>query len=114
MRGDGACWISTSGGEGEESTGIGDSGGGGGGGGVATFWRFVLALVPLAPFLFGWLDWGASTPWRLAFADALVCCSNKKEFMNTNVADVKVIGISKKGLTNCLESLSQSGSSYRL
>ena len=68
----------------------------GGGGGVATFWRFVPALVPLAPFLFGWLDWGASAPWLLAFADALVCCSNKKEFMNTNVTDVKVIRINEE------------------
>jgi len=67
----------------------------------------------LAPFLFGWLDWGASAPWRLAFADALVCCSNKKGFMSINVADIKVIGINEKGLTNCLESLCQSGSGYR-
>jgi hypothetical protein len=36
------------------------------------------------PFLFGWLDWGASAPWRLAFADAPVCCNNKKEFMSTD------------------------------
>jgi hypothetical protein len=50
----------------------------------------------LAPFLFGWLDWGASVPWLLAFADALVCCSNKKEFMNTNVTVVKVIGINEE------------------
>ena len=36
-------------GEGEDSTGMGDTGGGGG---VATFWRLVCALVLLAPFLF--------------------------------------------------------------
>ena len=24
------------------------------------FWPFVPALAPLVPFLFGWLDWGAS------------------------------------------------------
>ena len=76
-----------SGGEGEDSTGMGDTGGGGG---VATFWRFVSALVLLAPFLFYRLDWGASAPWLLVFADALVCCNNKEEFVNTNVADMKV------------------------
>jgi len=66
---------------------MGDTGGGGGG--VATFWGFVPGLVPFAPFLFGWLDWGASAPWFLVFADALVCCNHKEEFVNTSVADVK-------------------------
>ena len=33
--------------------------------------------------------------------------------MSTNVADIKVISVNKKGLANCLESLRQSGSSYR-
>ena len=37
------------------------------------FWRFVCALVLLAPFLFCWLDWGASAPLLLVLADALVC-----------------------------------------
>ena len=43
------------------------------GGGVATLWHFAYALVPLAPFLFCWLDWGASTLLLLVLADALVC-----------------------------------------
>ena len=49
----------------------------GGGGGVATFWRFVCALVLLVPFLFCWLDWGATTSLLLVLADALVCCYRK-------------------------------------
>jgi hypothetical protein len=67
----------------------------------------------LVPFLFGWLDWGASALWRLAFADAPVCCNNEKGFISADVADIKMVSVKEKDLTNCLESLRQSGSSYR-
>jgi len=59
----------------KDSTGIGDTGGGGG---VATLWRFVCALVLLAPILFCWLDWGASASLLLVLANSPVCCVRNK------------------------------------
>jgi len=60
----------TSGEEGEDSTGIGDTGGREG---VAVLWRFVCGRVLLEPFLFAWLDWGALALVLLVLADAPVC-----------------------------------------
>ena len=80
--GDGACCIWASREEGDDSIGIGDLGGGGG---VAVLWRFACDLVLLEPFLFGWLDWGASAVVLLVFADLLVCWYNNESFMSTRV-----------------------------
>jgi len=61
--------------EGEDSTGIGDTGGGEG---VAVLWRFAWVLVLLELFLFDWLDWGASALVLLVLADAPVCWYNNE------------------------------------
>ena len=55
--------------EGEDSTGIGDTGGGEG---VVVLLRFAWVLVLLELFLFGWLDWGASAVTPLVFTDVSV------------------------------------------
>jgi len=68
--GDDACCVSASREEGDDYTGIGDLGGGGG---VAILRRFAFDLVLLEPFLFGWLDWEASSVVVQVFADLPVC-----------------------------------------
>jgi hypothetical protein len=40
---------------------------------ITVLWRFACNLVLLEPFLFGWLDWGASAVVLLVFADVPVC-----------------------------------------
>ena len=85
--GDGACYIWTSGYEGDDSTWIGDPGGGGGG--AVVFWRFSCDLVFLGPFLFTLLDSGASTLALvlLFFTDLPVCWCNNESFISTNVTE---------------------------
>ena len=78
--GDGTCCVWISGEEGDNSTGIGDLGGGG----VAVLWRFAWDLIPLEPFFFGWLDWGASVVMLLAFADVPICWYNNKSKYKCN------------------------------
>ena len=84
--GDGACCVWASGEEGDDSTWIADPGGGGG---AAVFWRFACDLVLLGPFLFIWLDWGASAVVLvlLVFADLPVCWYNDKSFISTSVTE---------------------------
>jgi len=50
LRGDGICCVWVSREEGDDSTGIGDTGGGEG---ITVLWRFACNLVFLEPFLFG-------------------------------------------------------------
>ena len=49
----------------------------------------------------------------MTFADALVCCNNEQRFISIDIADVKILSIKEKDLTNCLEGPRQGGSSYR-
>jgi hypothetical protein len=39
--------------------------------------------------------------------------TTKRGFISTDIADIKMVSVKEKDLTNCLESLRQSGSSYR-
>ena len=77
-------WISRE--EGDDSTWIGEPGGGGG---IAVLWRFACDLVLLGPFLFTWLDWGASAVVLvlMVFADLPVCWYNSKFFISTRVTE---------------------------
>ena len=70
--------------EGDDSTWICDPRGGGG---VVVLWSFACDLVLLGPFLFAWLDWGASAVVLvlLVFANLPVCWYNDKSLISTSV-----------------------------